>query len=98
MTNRTVRLAALGTLLLAAGAAQAGTLCKKPPTRIDRQACEAAQQSPQALRHHLQRMNWMKHNLNHHDYVDEQTQARWDRAGLPGEQLVAEASAASNWR
>ena len=98
MNNRTFRLAALGTLLLAAGAAQAGTLCKKPPTRVDRQACEAAQQGPQALRQYVQRMNWMKHNLNHEDYVDEQTQARWDRAGLAGEQSVAGASAASTVR
>lgn len=95
MNNRTFRLAAIGTLLLAAGAAQAGTLCQKPPTRIDRQACEAAQQSPHALRQYVQRMNWMKHNLSHLDYVDEQTQARWDRAGLPAEQSVAGASAAS---
>lgn len=94
MITPTFRLAALCTLLLAAGAAQADTVCRQPPTRIDRQACEAARHSPQALRQYIQRMGWMKHNLNYYDYVDEQTQARWDRAATrlaSGEESVAAA-------
>lgn len=98
MNTKTFHLAALCTLLLAAGAAQADTLCKKPPTRIDRRACEAAKQSPQALRLYIQRMSWLHHNLSYYDYVDEQTQANWDRAATrmaSGEESVAEAPAAS---
>ena len=61
------------------GAAQAGSLCAAPPTPIDRRACEVARQGPDALRQFVQRMNWLHHNLDYFDYVDEATQTAWDQ-------------------
>jgi hypothetical protein len=77
-----LRLSALCALLLA-GTAQAEYLCAEPPTRVDRRACEAAREGPDALRQFIQRMNWQHHNLDYHDYVNAATQLAWDqqRAG-----------------
>ena len=60
-------LAALGTN------ASAEYRCDPAPTRMDRNACEAARQGPEELRRFVQRMNWMKANLYFYDYVDPAT-------------------------
>lgn len=78
MNATALRLSALCTLLLA-GAADAQYRCAEPATPIDRRACAAAREGPDVLRQFVQRMNWLHHNLNFADYVDEATQLAWDR-------------------
>ena len=73
-----LRLSTLCALLLA-GTAQAKYLCAEPQTPVDRRACEAAREGPDALRHFVQRMNWLNHNLVYGDYVNEATQLAWDQ-------------------
>jgi hypothetical protein len=60
-----------------AGTAHAGYLCDKPPSPVDRRACEAAWQGPEALRHFMQHIRPI-HNLYFFDYVDEARLDAWD--------------------
>jgi hypothetical protein len=75
----TIRLAAALGAVLIAGSAHAGYRCAEPETEIDRRACAAARQGPDELRQFVQRMNWLRHNLQFSDYVDEKTQLAWDQ-------------------
>ena len=64
-------------LIAGLGSARAEYRCDPPNSRIDRRACEAAAESPQALNQYVQRMRWM-HNLYFYDYVNRATIAAWD--------------------
>jgi hypothetical protein len=64
-------------LVLATGiatAAHAEYRCAPAPTSIDRAACEAADQSPEALRRQVHRMDHKMSNLRFSDYVDAKTE------------------------
>ena len=66
-------------LVLATGiatAVHAEYRCAPAPTSIDRGACEAADQSPEALRRYVHRMRMS--NLQFSDYVDATTERAWD--------------------
>jgi hypothetical protein len=56
--------------LLVAVAAHAQYRCDAPATSVDRRACVAAKQSPQALRHFIQRMQALE-SLQFSDYLKE---------------------------
>jgi hypothetical protein len=70
--------AAFAAAALFATAASAEYRCAAPPTRIDRLACEAAQQGPEALSRFIHRMRVVE-NLNFPDYVNRQTLIVWER-------------------
>ena len=75
--NTTIRLTSA---LLFAGAFAAGAhaeyRCDPAPTSIDRGACEAAAQGPDALRRFVERSKMS--NLYFWDYVDAKTAQTWD--------------------
>ena len=50
--------------------------CDAPQLRIDRVACDHAAQSPEALRHYVQRMRVID-NLYFFDYVNEERAREW---------------------
>lgn len=60
-----------------AATAHAEYRCDPAPTWIDQRACEAAAESPQALRQYVQRMRWFT-NLQFSDYVNENTAQGWE--------------------
>jgi hypothetical protein len=60
-----------------AATAHAEYRCDPAPTWIDQRACEAAEDSPQALRQYVQRMRWFT-NLQFSDYVNENTAQGWE--------------------
>jgi hypothetical protein len=60
-----------------AASAYAGYRCDAPPTWIDKRACQAAEESPQALRQFVQRMRWIT-TLQFSDYVNENTALAWE--------------------
>jgi hypothetical protein len=60
-----------------AASAYAEYRCDTPPTWIDQRACQAAEESPQALRQFVQRMRWIT-NLQFSDYVNEDTALAWE--------------------
>jgi hypothetical protein len=60
-----------------AASAHAEYRCEPPPTWIDQRACQAAAESPQALRQFVQRMRWIT-NLQFSDYVNEDTALAWE--------------------
>jgi len=51
--------------------------CDPPPTWIDQRACKAADESPQALRRFVQRMQWIT-NVRFEDYVNHNTALAWE--------------------
>ena len=64
-------------LVLATGVAtavHAEYRCAPAPTSIDRGVCEAADQSPEALRRQVHRMDHKMSNLQVSDYVDAKTE------------------------
>jgi hypothetical protein len=88
--------ALLFTPLLALFSAQARAefKCDAPPSRIDRVACEHATQSPQALRHYIQRMRVID-SLYFFDYVDESRARAWAAnkpvaPAKPAQQMLAD--------
>ena len=60
-----------------AGTAQARYLCDEPPTSRDARACEAAKESPAALRRFIQRMQGIEF-MQFSDYVNEAQRLAWD--------------------
>lgn len=78
MTTTASRVAAV-VLLSAAGigSSQAEYRCDPPPTRIDRMACQAAAEGPQALRQYVQRMRWLT-TIQFSDYVNQRTIDAWE--------------------
>lgn len=65
--------------LCTAGAADAEYKCTSPTTPLDRRACAAAQQSPAALRHFLQRMQSIE-SLYFYDYMTDAQLLAWRAA------------------
>ncbi len=69
-------------VLMFAGAFAAGAhaeyRCDPAPTSIDRGACEAAAQGPDALRRFVERWSSKMSNLYFWDYVDAKTAQAWD--------------------
>jgi hypothetical protein len=63
-------------LAFVAPQARAEFKCDAPQLRIDRVACEHAAQSPEALRHYIQRMRAIS-SLYFFDYVNEARAREW---------------------
>ncbi len=59
------------------GSAKAEYRCDPPPTRIDRNACQAATDGPRALRQYVQRMRWLT-TIQFSDYVNQRTIDAWE--------------------
>jgi hypothetical protein len=79
MTATTTRFASA--LVLAAAftaSAQAEYRCDTAPSWVDRSACQAADQGPDALRRFVQNMNSIRINIQFSDYVNEQRANSWD--------------------
>jgi len=76
------RLAQISTGLFFAAAlvasANAEYRCAPAKSPIDRGACEAAEQGPDALRRYVQRMDKQMVNLRFADYVDASTERAWE--------------------
>ena len=76
------RLAQISTGLLFATAlvasANAEYRCAPAKSSLDRGACEAAEQGPDALRRYVQRMDKQMENLRFADYVDANTERAWE--------------------
>lgn len=60
-----------------AGSAQGRYLCDAPPTSRDARACEAAKESPTALRRFIQRMQGIEF-MEFSDYVNDAQRLAWD--------------------
>src|SRR5262245_35467698 len=71
-------IAAFAAAAFVATGANAEYRCAPPPTRIDRLACEAAQQGPEALSRLIHRMRGVE-NLYFPDYVDKATLIAWEQ-------------------
>lgn len=84
--------AALTAATLLLGNAWAGNRCETPRSPLDRRACAAAQQGPQALRHFIWRMRVVE-SLDFDDYVDDTTRRAWATRALEDERRQAPASA-----
>jgi len=81
MNAKTFRLSAALITLLAATSVHAGYRCDPAPSAansIDRRACEAAKQGPDALRQFVQRMRPI-HSLDMNDYVNDATLLAWEQ-------------------
>lgn len=81
MTPRSFRLA-ISTAAIACllpWIAQAEYRCNPPPTPLDRRACNAAAESPAALRQYIQRVQPIR-NLRFDDYVSDATVVVWEAA------------------
>jgi len=79
MTATTTRIASA--LVLAAAftaSAHAEYRCVSAPSWVDRSACQAADQGPDALRRFVQNMNSIRINIQFADYVNEQRADSWD--------------------
>ena len=76
-TTFLMKSAVVSAILLAAASAHAQYRCDTPATSVDRRACEAAKESPQALRQFIQRMQPVQ-SLQFSDYVNEATLSAWE--------------------
>lgn len=90
MNSQTLRLSAVLVTLLAASSVHAEYRCEPARSPIDRGACEAAKQGPDALRQFVQRVRPIQ-SLDMNDYVNEATLLAW-------EQRAAAAKLAANQR
>jgi hypothetical protein len=90
MNAKILRIAAPLIALLAATSVHAEYRCEAPRSSIDRRACEAAKQGPDALRQFVQRMRPIE-SLDMNEYVNEATVLAW-------EQRAAAAKLAANQR
>ena len=88
MNAKTLRLSASLLVLLAASSVHAEYRCEPARTRIDRRACEAAQQGPEALRQYVQRMRPIE-SLDMNDYVNEATLLAWEQRAAAAAKLAA---------
>ena len=90
MNAKNFRIAVPLIAMLAATSVHAEYRCDAPRSSIDRRACEAAKQGPDALRQFVQRMRPIE-SLDINEYVNEATELAW-------EQRAAAAKLASNQR
>ncbi len=89
--NRSLLIPALfGAAMTTAAAARAEYKCDKPATRIDRQACEAAKQGPEALSRFIHRMRVVE-NLYFLDYVNEAQALAWREKAEPAQTAARKA-------
>lgn len=88
MNSSSVRLSALLLTLLAASSVQAEYRCSPAPTSIDRRACEAAKQGPDALRQFVQRMRPIQ-SLDMNHYVNDATLLAWQQLEQQKSELAA---------
>jgi hypothetical protein len=82
---------------LVSSSASAQYRCDEPPTDLDRRACQAAQQGPEALRRFIQRVR-MVESLHFDDYVNKATLIAWEEKAAreqAAEQAAKSASVAS---
>lgn len=81
MTAKLIRLAVSTAALACAmpSIAQVEYRCDPPPTPIDRRACQAAAESPAALRRYVQLVQPIR-NVRFDDYVNEATIIAWEAA------------------
>jgi hypothetical protein len=78
MTTKTTCLTTAAFVAAAlAASANAEYRCDPAPRWMDRAACEAAAQGPEALRRYVESMNAIRINLQFADYVDLKTAQRW---------------------
>jgi hypothetical protein len=79
MSTRSTRISAAVLIAVAFSAsANAEFRCASAQNWPDRAACEAADQSPEALRRFVENMNTLRINLRFADYVDLKTAQRWE--------------------
>jgi hypothetical protein len=79
MTARLIRYSsALAVAAAFSASAYAEYRCDAPPSWVDRSACSAADQGPDALRRFVQNMNTIRINIQFVDYVNEQKADAWD--------------------
>jgi hypothetical protein len=74
--------ALLGATLTTATVARADYKCDEPRTLIDRRACEAAKQGPEALRHFIERIRVIE-SLDFYDYMTEAQLLAWREVKEP---------------
>jgi hypothetical protein len=68
-----------GAMLTTVAAARTNYKCDDPRTPIDRRACEAAKQGPDALRRFIERMRVIE-SLDFHDYMTDAQLLAWREA------------------
>jgi hypothetical protein len=79
MTATTTRISAVLVLAAAFSAsANAEYRCASDPTGLDKRACAAAEQGPDALRRFVHRWDRQMSNLMFSDYVDANTAKAWE--------------------
>ena len=81
-----------------AAAANADYRCDAPQTINDRQACEAAQKGPDALRRFVNRWDQQMANLLFADYVNSATEQRWEKMARTQKETTDAPKLASNER
>jgi len=74
-----IRLSAIVLAATFAATAHAEYRCDSPSTPNDRQACAAAAQGPEALRRYVNSWPSQIANLQFSDYVDSNTERKWDQ-------------------
>ena len=76
------KITCLSAVLLFTGAFAAGVhaeyRCASAPSGLDKRACEAAEQGPDALRRFVHRWDHQMSNLMFSDYVDAKTARAWE--------------------
>jgi hypothetical protein len=88
-STRPIRLAAAALFVFTqASSALAEYRCDPPRSQLDRRACEAARQGPDALRHFIGKIRPIE-SLHFDDYVSAADVARWDAAYEARRKLAA---------
>lgn len=90
-----IRLSAVVLATAFAATAHAEYRCDPAPSPMDRRACEAAAQGPDALRRFVNQWTSQMSNLQFSDYVDSNTERMWDsksKAALPDRESIELAS------
>ena len=93
MTATTTRISAV--LVLAAAftaSANAEYRCAAASSGLDKRACDAAEQGPDALRRFVYRWDHQMSNLMFSDYVDAKTARAWEATAQLEQQRSTEAS------
>jgi len=92
MTATTARISAALAFAVACTAANAEYVCASAPTGLDKRACAAAEQGPAALRRFVQSWVGQMSNLYFPDYVDANTERKWETMSQLAKQPDTEAS------
>ena len=81
--------AVFGAVLTTAAVAHTNYKCNDPRTPIDRRACEAAKQGPDALRRFIERMRVIE-SLDFYDYMTDAQLLAWRQVKEPTRTAVRE--------